>query len=194
MFNDYQFVINLIAGFFLALAQVIYITQVVKKQITPSLFTWLGWSILVGVALISQLNKYGWSWALTGHLFSAVGCFFIFISAILSHNFSLLRKDWIYLYLGLGCVVFYLLFTDPWLTTIFAILADAILGIPTILKAIKEPKTEKSLGWNIALVCWTLTLITCIDKNTIFTLFPAYCFAFNAIMSYLTRKSRFRTI
>lgn len=193
MFNEYQFILNLIAGLFLALAQLIYITQVVKKQIKPSLFTWLGWSILVGVALISQLYKYGWSWTLTGHLFSAFGCFFIFVSSMLSNNFSLLRKDWIYLYLGLACVVVYLLFTDPWITTIFAILADGILGIPTILKAIKDPKTEKSLGWNIALVCWTLTLITCVDKNLIYALFPAYCFVFNAGMSYLTRKSRIQT-
>jgi hypothetical protein len=190
MFKEYEFVVNLIAGLFLVSAQSIYIFQVVKKQITPSLFTWLGWSVLVGVALISQIIEYHWSWTLTGHLFSAIGCLLIFLFAFLSRNFVVRKKDGLYLYIGLGCVILYILFSDPWITTLFAILADGILGIPTIIKAFKEPKTEKTIGWNIALGCWTLTLITCFDKNILFALFPAYCFIFNAIMSFLTGNRR----
>jgi hypothetical protein len=190
MILEYQFAINLIAGVFLAVAQSIYLIQVLKKQITPSLLTWFGWAILVSVALISQILEYGWDWTLTGHLFSALGCTAIFLAAIFTKNFVMLSEDWRFLYLGLACVALYIIFSDPWLTTIFAILADLVLGIPTLIKGIKSPKTEKSIGWNIALVCWTLTLITCLDNNVIFFLFPFYCLLFNVSMSYLTRAKR----
>jgi len=190
MILEYQFAINIVAGVFLAIAQSIYLIQVLKKQITPSILTWLGWSILVSVALVSQIIEYGWDWTLTGHLFAAFGCTFIFLSAFLTKNFVMHSQDWKFLYLGLVCVALYIIFSDPWLTTVFAILADLVLGIPTLIKGIKSPKTEKTIGWNIALVCWTLTLITCLDNNIIFFLFPLYCFLFNVTMSYLTRAKR----
>ena len=87
MVQEYSFIVNLIPGLFLASAQYIYVIQVIKKQITPSLLTWMGWSILVSVALISQIVEYGWNWTLIGHVFSAFGCTFIFISALVSKNF-----------------------------------------------------------------------------------------------------------
>ena len=190
MILEYQFAINLIAGVFLALAQSIYLIQVLKKQITPSLLTWFGWSILVTVALVSQIIEYGWDWTLTGHLFAAFGCTFIFLSAFFTKNFVMRKEDWRFLYLGLACVALYIIFSDPWITTIFAILADLVLGIPTLIKGIKSPKTEKSIGWNIALACWVLTLFTCVNNNVIFFIFPIYCLAFNTSMSYLTRAKR----
>lgn len=190
MNQDYAILINLFAGLFLAVAQSIYIVQLVRKQITPSLYTWLGWSILVVVGLVSQLVEYGWNWTLVGHLFSAIGCTAIFIFSIVSGSYVVRSKDWLYLLLGIICILIYLLFSDPWSTTIFAVLADGILGMPTILKAIKSPKTEKSMGWNIALGCWSLTLVTCWNNNALFIIFPAYCFLFNAVMSYLTTKKR----
>ncbi len=192
MLGPYEYWINSVAGGFLVLAQGIYILQVIKKQITPSLFTWLGWFILVGVSLWSQWITFGWQWILVGHLFSALGCFGIFVSALLTRNFQVRKQDYTYLIVGMGCVLLYVLFKDPWITTIFAIAADLILGIPTILKGIHAPRTEKTIGWNIALGCWSLTLATSVDKNAIYVLFPLYCLLFNLTMTWLTTNRRIR--
>ncbi|OFZ36350.1 MAG: hypothetical protein A3D92_15265 [Bacteroidetes bacterium RIFCSPHIGHO2_02_FULL_44_7] len=190
--QNYEYIVALVAGLFLAVAQTIYIVQVYRKQITPSLFTWLGWAILVGVSLYAQLMEYGWNWSMIGHLSSFLGCTAIFIAALLSGHYLIVKKDWIFLYTGFACIALYAVFTDPWSTTIFAVTADAVLGMPTILKAIKNPKMEKTIGWNIALGCWTLTLVTCWDKSALFAIFPAYCFVFNVTMSYLTTNKRVR--
>lgn len=187
---QFEYLINLFAGVFLVTAQVIYILLIIRKKITPSLFTWLGWAILVGVGLISQLYEYGWSWVLIGHLFSALGCLFIALTAIITKNYQVLKQDYIYLVTGVICILLYITFKDPWSTTIFSIVADLILGIPTILKGYKNPRSEKSIGWNIALGCWGITLMTCMDENFIFVLFPLYCFLFNVTMSLLTTKKR----
>ena len=194
MNTDYSIILNFTAGVFLAIAQTAYILQVIKKNITPSLYTWLGWTLLVGLSLFSQVADYGWNWTLLGHLFSSLGCALIFLLILLFKNYEIRSNDWIYLLFGLGCLLIYFLFSDPWMTTLFAILADAVLGVPTILKAIRDPKSEKSIGWNVALVCWSLTLLTCLNGNVIFILFPLYCLLFNGGMSFLTTKRRVQSI
>lgn len=188
--ESYQFLLNIAAGIILMTAQLFYIRQVYRKEITPSLFTWFGWAVLVGVSLIAQFIYFGWTWILVGHTFSALGCLTIFLVALLSKNYQISRNDWIYLISGFACLVLYLIFQDPWSTTIFAIAADLLLGIPTLIKAVHQPQTEKSIGWNIALFCWTITLITSYDKSILLILFPLYCFLFNAAMTVLTTKKR----
>jgi len=192
MLEDYSFLLNILAGIFLGAAQMIYILQVIQKSVKPSVITWSGWSILVGVALLSQIIEFGWNWTLVGHLFSALGCTFIALFSIGSKNYSIQKNDWYYLLLGFCCIILYLISSDALLTTIFAILADLILGFPTFIKAIKFPKTEKSKGWNIAIISWILTILTCYQKEFIYFLFPFYCLLFNIFMSYFTNDKRIR--
>lgn len=192
MLANYSFLINIFAGLFLASAQLVYIVQVVKKQVKPSVITWSGWSFLVGIALVSQCIEFGWEWALVGHLFSALGCTFIALFAFLSNNYTIYKKDWVYLTLGISCILLYVISSNALLTTLFAILADFILGIPTFVKAIKHPSTEKSKGWNIAIISWVLTILTCYQKELIYFLFPFYCLLFNLFMSYFTNAGRIR--
>lgn len=192
MLANYFFLLNIFAGLFLASAQLVYIVQVVKKQVTPSVITWSGWSFLVGIALVSQWIEFGWEWTLVGHLFSALGCTFIALFALLSKNYTIYKKDWIYLLLGVSCILLYVISSNALLTTLFAILADFILGIPTFIKAIKNPVTEKSKGWNIAIISWILTILTCYQKELIYFLFPFYCLLFNMFMSYFTSIRRIR--
>lgn len=191
---DNSYFLNVLASIFLASSQIIYIVQLIRKKITPSVITWLGWTLLVGISFVSQLNQYGWNWVLLGHLFSGMGCTLIFLFSFFSGHYIIQKRDWYYLCLGIGCIVLYLATKNPWLTTIFSILADAILGIPTILKALKNPLTEKNLGWNLAIGCWSLTIITGLNKDSIFLIFPIYCLLFNILMSYLTNNKRIRIL
>lgn len=191
---EYSYYLNVVASLFLATAQIIYIVQLVRKKITPSVITWMGWTLLVGVSFVSQLEQYGWDWVLLGHLFSGLGCALIFLFSFFTKQYIIHRKDWHYLTLGTICIALYLITKDPWLTTIYSVLADAILGMPTITKAIKNPITERNLGWNLAIGCWVLTIITGINKDPIFLIFPVYCLLFNGFMSYLTSKPRIRIL
>ena len=188
--ESYLFLLNIAAGLILMIAQFIYIRQVYRKEITPSLFTWFGWAVLVGVSLVAQFIHFGWTWILVGHTFSALGCLSIFLVALFSKNYQIGRRDSFYLTAGFACIFLYLIYQDPWSTTIFAIAADLLLGIPTLIKGVHQPKTEKSIGWNIALFCWGFTLITSYDKSVLLILFPLYCFLFNATMTVLTTKKR----
>jgi hypothetical protein len=179
--------IGLLAGFVIGSAQVIYLINTVRRKITPSVLSWFGWACLMGTSALSQIAVKGWQWNLTSLLCSTAGCFTIAAVAFFNKNYSFKKGDWKFLFFGLVCVGIYLLSNDPWVTTVFAIIADAVLGIPTILKAYRDPASEKTPSWVLGVVSSILALVICLHHDWIYVLFPAYLFFFNGAMVWLTR-------
>ena len=179
--------LGVLAGLVIGSAQLIYLLNGIKRKVTPSVLSWFGWACLMGTSLVAQVIGKGWQWSMTGILCSTVGCIVIAGAAWFSGNYSFRKVDLSFLVVGLLCIAVYLLSSDPWVTTIFAIIADAVLGIPTIRKGFLQPETERSAAWILGVVSSTLALIICIHHDWIYVLFPAYLFLFNGTMSVLTR-------
>ena len=181
-------IIGVLAGMAIGSAQLIYLVNGLQKKVTPSVLSWFGWAFLMGTSLVSQVVTKGWQWSMTGILCSTAGCVAIAAVAFFSGNYSFKRRDWWFLLAGLGCVGVYLGSANPWVTTIFAIIADALLGIPTIVKAYRDPASERSAAWVLGVVSSTLALVICVHHDMIYVLFPAYLWVFNAGMVGLTRR------
>lgn len=92
-----------------------------------------------------------------------------------------------FLLVGLGCMGLYYLSSDAWVTTVFAILADAVLAIPTVAKAWREPASERSSAWTLGVVSSALALSICFGHDMLYVLFPLYLLVFNGGMAWLTR-------
>lgn len=183
--------IGIIAGILIFSAQLVYLNGVIKSTVTPSVLSWLGWAILMLVSLVSQIVAEGWDWSQTGICISALGCSIIGITALLKSNYRIAKSDWLFLLLGIFCLLIYLSSNDPWLTTIFAIIADFAIGIPTIVKAYSNAKTERSPAWRLGLITWSLTLLISFHNGILYALFPIYLFMFSVMMVWLiyVRKS-----
>ena len=166
--------------------QVIYILNCLRRKITPSVLTWFGWAVLMCITLISQIIHGGWQWSMTAIAFSTVGCLVIAVVAWLSNNYSIRRSDLKFVAAGFGCVVVYVLSANPWATTIFAIISDALLGAPTIVKAWREPAQERSVSWVLSTMSAVLALFICIGHEIIYFLFPAYLLLYNGTMVQMT--------
>jgi hypothetical protein len=178
--------IGVLSGVAIGSAQLIYLINGLQKKVTPSVLSWFGWACLMGTSVVSQVIAKGWQWSMTSILCSTAGCVTIAVVAFCSGNYSFRRGDWLFLFAGLLCVGVYLGSADPWVTTIFAIVADALMGIPTFVKAYREPATERSVAWGLGVVSSTLALGICIGHDVIYVLFPAYLWVFNAGMVGLT--------
>jgi GNAT superfamily N-acetyltransferase len=179
--------LGVLAGLVIGSAQLIYLLNGLKRKVTPSVLSWFGWACLMGTSLVAQVIGKGWQWSMTGILCSTVGCIVIAGVAWFSGNYSFRKADLSFLVVGLICIAIYLLSSDPWITTIFAIIADAVLGIPTIRNAVRAPGMERSAAWVLGVVSSTLALIICIHHDWIYVLFPGYLFLFNGTMAMLTR-------
>lgn len=168
----------------MAVTQAMYIRDVYRKKIQPSLLSWVGWSLLLGTGVIAQIIEEGWDWSQAGVMFAAIGCAVIAATAILVKNHTLENKDWAFLFIGLLCLLIYTVSNDAWLTTIFAILADFVIGIPTLKKAYLAPHSERSIAWILSLVTWSISLVICFHHGLIYALFPVYLFAYVLLLVY----------
>ncbi len=179
---------SFIAGALIIAAQVILIRDVIKRKISPGLLSWFGWGLLMGTSLVAQIIDKGWQWNQMGLLCSAAGCMFIFTTAWITKNYLMKRSDWSFLFLGLICMIIYLLSKDPWLTTGFAILADFIVGIPTLRHAYTNPASQKTTAWTLGFISWIFSLILCFGHTWLYAMFPIYLFIYNGAMIALTRE------
>jgi len=187
MMPGWEKIVGVLAAVIISSAQVIYLLNTIRRRIRPSVLSWVGWSFLMGTSVVSQVLAKGWQWSMTSVLSSAVGCLTIGLVALISRNYSLTRSDWKFLGLGALCIGIYVLSGNAWMTTIFAISADALLGIPTILKAVREPELEQSPAWALGVASSALALVICFGHSWIYVLFPAYLFCFNGLMVWLTQ-------
>jgi hypothetical protein len=181
--------LGVLAGIVISTAQLIYLLNCLKKKVTPSVLSWFGWACLMGTSLVAQVIGKGWQWSMTGILCSTVGCLTIAAVAFFSGNYSFKKVDLSFLALGSACVAIYLASDNPWITTVFAIIADAALGVPTIHKAYRQPASERSAAWTLGVISSSLALIICFHHDWIYVLFPGYLFLFNGLMAVLTRKN-----
>jgi hypothetical protein len=111
------------------------------------------------------------------------------MTALLLNNYLIKKTDWYFLILGLVCLAIYITSENPWFTTGFAILADAIVGFPTIQHGFKNPASQKTIAWPLALTSWAFALVICIGHSWLYILFPIYLFLFNGLMFYLTHRT-----
>lgn len=181
-------IVSFVAGGFIIAAQVVLVIDVLRKKLKPSILSWVGWALLMGTGLISQILEKGWEWSQIGLLCSALGCVCIVISAWLRNYYLLVNSDFRYLILGLVCLGIYFISKDAWITTIFAILADFIVGIPTLIHAYKNPQSQKSVAWSLGFISFSFSLILCIGQLYLYALFPVYLFLYNGAMVLLTHS------
>lgn len=181
-------VLGILSGLTIGAAQITYLSNTISKKITPSVLSWFGWACLMGTSLFSQIVSEGWQWSMTGVACSTAGCLAISATALLSRNFSFKRNDLWFVAAGLVCVFVYFGSDSAWITTVFAVIADLLLGIPTFIKAYKSPASERSAAWMLGVVSSTFALLACVHHDLIFVLFPAYLFLFNGAMVFITRK------
>lgn len=187
---DLEKILGLLAGLIIGSAQLTYLLNTISKKVTPSVLSWFGWACLMGTSLVSQVVSLGWQWSQTQLLCSTAGCVAISSTALLTKNYSWRKADLTYLFIGLACVAIYLLSNNAWITTIFAVIADAILGVPTILKAWKDPGSERSVAWTLGVLSSSIALFICIGHAAIYYLFPVYLVIFNGILALITRRKR----
>ena len=112
----------------------------------------------------------------------------IALFSISINNFSLIKSDWWFLLLGFLSIGVYLVSKDSLITTLFAITADFLLGIPTLQKAFKFPSLEKSKAWVFGAFSSVLAISICFGDPIVYWLFPIYLFLYNLTMIILSNR------
>lgn len=140
---------------------VIYIKGIIKGEVRPNVVTWSLWATAPLLAFAAQLDEDAGLRAV--HTFStAIGPLLIVLTALIKRNaFAKIKKtDYIFGLLAIVGLVLWQITGEGSIAIIFAIAADGLAAMPTILKLYKEPNTENGWIFGFGIIASALTLLT----------------------------------
>ncbi len=163
-----------------------YIAGILKGKVKPRPLSWLGWSLLLGVGIFSQVYENGFDISMSITIASSISCLIIFLLSLAKNNFKNKKIDYTCFFLGIVCMIVYVVTRNPLITTIFSISADFLVGIPTILNVYKLPRSENMLSWGIGTFAIFLSfLVALTESDSLLKIYPTYLFFFNALIFIL---------
>ena len=161
-----------------------YVIDILKGRVKPHSYTWFVWTIVSAIVFFGQLAK----GAGIGALPTAASEVFTLIIFLLSfkYGFKYITKiDTFFLILALGGIIPWILTRDPTISVIIAVSIDVIAFIPTMRKAVLEPKTETPLLYGKNVVRHILALFSMQAYNVATTLHSIAMITTNFSMTLL---------
>jgi hypothetical protein len=170
-----------------------YLKDTISGKVKPNKVTWFLWALFSLTAFVAEINQ--------GVGLSSVMTFVVGFNPLVIFFASFLNKksQWKITKFDLICGAISLLGLLLWVVTkegnlaiLFAILADALAGVPTLIKSYKEPETESSGVYLFAAISAAITLLTLKEWNFATFVFPLYivliCVTFFALIKFKLGK------
>ena len=154
-----------------------YIRDMLTGSPRPVRSTWLIWSVLSGICLVSNIDK----GADASLFFVGVETAETVLIFVLSTRFGIggvlhARDLAIYAVAAIGLVLWWMT-DDAVFALAIAIGISALGGIPTVLKAYAAPRTETTACWGLSAVASLLGLLSVGSFSPVLLAYPAYLLA-----------------
>lgn len=176
-------IITVLSGIF------VYIHGIIKKNIKPHPFTWLGWSILVGVISYAQLTENGG----IGSYILMVESFFLFFIFLLSLKYgekNIYKTDILSIGFGLLAIILWYFTQNPLLAVILITISDVIMYLPTIKKTFSHPFEEELFEYYTATLAYIFSFFALSTISLVTFLYPAVLIVLNIIFILFTLSLR----
>lgn len=138
-----------------------YLVATLKGRVKPNRVTWFLWSLAPLVAFGGQLSEgVGWPSLMT---FAVGFCpLAIFIASFIAKEakWHLSAFDYVCGGLSLLGLLGWVITKDGIVAITFALIADILAGIPTLVKAWKAPETESYFVYLLTVAAAAITLLT----------------------------------
>jgi hypothetical protein len=161
-----------------------YFRGLFSGKTKPHAFSWLVWTISVGIAFAAQLSKGGgagtWVTGLT-----ALIQFIIFIFAVFKGDWKFALVDWVSFIVALGAIGLWIFTKNPVFSVILVTLSDAFVFFPTIRKGYYKPQEDKSMLWALTAIKWLISIIALNSYSLTTLLYPAYLTIFPGLFSIM---------
>jgi hypothetical protein len=130
-------------------AYVIYFVSIFRNKIKPHAFTFLAWSLIIGVNFLVQIfSGVGKSSILLGT--NLLGCFFIFIFCLIKGYTSYDKIDWLCLILAIVAIILWVITRTPLYSVILSCIIDLLAFIPSFRKSFHKPQDDSALTFIVS--------------------------------------------
>jgi hypothetical protein len=154
-----------------------YTKDTLKGKTKPNRVTWFMWGVAPLIATVAAFSD-GVRWAVLPTFSSGIGPLIIFGASFVNPNayWKLGKLDYLCGLLSIFALILWALTREASVAIFFAILSDALAGIPTLFKIWKHPETETPLAYTTSLFAIL----------TSFFAIPVWTFSQYAFPVYLT--------
>ena len=174
---------GILSAFFTFAGLIPYFLEIHKRKIYPHNLSWLGWAFITFIGAIAMLSD-GGTWSVVILFANSLSCILVVLYSIYKKVgvWSTTIYDYIFFGLGIFGIVLWQTFNLPIMAILCAVLADLFFGIPTIIKAYKNPKSETYLAWLFCSIAGLLSLFAVRSYVLVEFLYPLYLFIFDTLI------------
>ncbi|MFZ1250541.1 MAG: hypothetical protein WAR37_03810 [Candidatus Microsaccharimonas sp.] len=173
-----------------------YLYETIRGNTKPNRITWLLWGLFPMIIFIAQKAQgvEGLSWVSFAAGFTP---FLILLASFLNKKayWKTEPRDYYLMAAGVVGLLLWYLTDNPNLAILFALLADLMAGLPTIIKSYKHPETESWVAYAISTVGFGLSILAIQSFSFETFAFVFYLFVVNALLAvFASRKTHSPTI
>jgi hypothetical protein len=166
-------------------SQVFYIRGVLRKETKPHSYTWLIWTITLGVAAAGLLEGGANALVAAGLSLGALGVFIIFLLSFKYGTKNITRSDTVLLLSSFAAIYVWLQLDQPILAVLMVSLIDGVGYIPTYRKSWNEPWSEDIPAWATITLSYAFSVLALDAYNLLTVPYLATIMTANIILLIL---------
>ncbi|HEY8886361.1 MAG TPA: hypothetical protein VIM31_02555 [Candidatus Microsaccharimonas sp.] len=167
-----------------------YLYETIRGTTKPNRVTWLLWGLLPMITFVAQRFQgvEGLSWVSFAAGFTPL---LVVAASFLNKKAYWKTQPLDYALMGAATmgIILWAITKEPNLAILFALLADLLASIPTIIKSLKHPETESWIAYAISTVGFGIALLAIHVFNFENSAFVIYLFSIQIILTALTIRA-----
>ena len=170
-----------------------YLYETIRGKTQPNRITWLLWGLLPMITFVAQRVQgvEGLSWVSFAAGFTPL---LVVAASFLNKKAYWKTQPLDYALMGAALlgIILWAITKEPNLAILFALLADILASIPTIIKSLKHPETESWVAYAISSVGFGVAILAVSIFNFQNSAFVIYLFSVQIILTVLTVRAPLR--
>jgi hypothetical protein len=185
---EYFAVIGAVIG---SIGGLYYLYETIIGKAQPNRVTWLLWGLFPMIIFVAQRAQgvEGLSWASFAAGFTPI---LILLASFLNEKayWKTQPRDYYLMAAAVAGIVLWALTDNPILAILFALVADLLAGLPTVMKSYRHPETESWIAYAISTLGFGMGVLAIQTFTFENYAFIGYLFLMNGLLALLaSRKS-----
>ena len=150
--------LGVLSGALSVVGYVPYMCDILKGRTRPHIFSWVIWTLVVGVAFAAQVfeNAGPGSWA-AGLV--CIICAVVVVLTFKKGDRSVTRGDWISFVLGLAAIPVWRMMDDPLWAVVLVLFVYAMAYYPTFRKSYSRPHEETLFMYVVGAIGYAVSVL-----------------------------------
>lgn len=188
MIPEYFAIVGAVIG---SLGGFYYLYETIAGKAQPNRVTWLLWGIFPMVIFVAQRVQgvEGLSWTSFAAGFTPL----LIVTASFFNKKAYWKtqpRDYYLMAAAILGIILWAITDNPNLALLFALLADMLAGVPTLIKSYQHPESESWIAYTISTFGFGISILAIQTYNFENVAFVAYIFIINAALAALAYRGR----